>query len=114
MKLPSRIKFADEKVKQAFDELEHSTTEDRTLYKFLNQALENLEENAFTGIQIPKKQIPKEYIRKYNIDNMWKYNLPNAWRLLYSVARDKVIVLSIILDWLDHKTYNRKFKYKKK
>ncbi len=113
MRLSCKIKFADEKVKKAFEELEHSATEGKGLYKFLVQAFENLEENAFAGTQIPKKQIPKEYIRKYGIDNCWKYNLPNAWRLLYSVARDEVVVLSIVLEWLDHKNYSRRFGYKK-
>ena len=113
MKLSSKIKFADGKIKKAFEELEYSATEERVLYRFLIRAFKNLEENAFLGIQIPKKQIPKEYLRKYGIDNCWKYNLPNAWRLLYSIAREEVVVISIILEWLDHKTYNRKFKYKK-
>ncbi|MFH1752156.1 MAG: type II toxin-antitoxin system RelE/ParE family toxin [archaeon] len=98
MILPSKIKFADEKVKKAFEELENNTTEDKQLYKFLNQAFENLEENAFAGIQIPKKQIPKTFFREYGINNCWKYNLPNAWRLLYSVGRDEVIVVSIVLE----------------
>lgn len=111
MKLPSKVKFADEKVKRAFEQLECSTTEDRQLYSFLVQAFRNLEDNAFAGIQIPKKLIPKEYIEKYGIDNCWKYNLPNAWRLLYSVARNEVIVISIVLEWLDHKNYERKFNY---
>lgn len=111
MKLPSKIKFADSKVKSAFEMPGHSTSEDRRLFYFLIQAFENLKENAFAGIQIPKKLIPKEYIRKYGIDNCWKYNLPNAWRLLYAVERDEVIVLSIILEWLSHKEYQRKFKY---
>ena len=111
MKLSSKIKFADDKIKKAFEELEHSTTEDKQLYKFLTQAFENLEENAFTGIQIPKKQIPKEYVKKYGIDNCWKYNLPNAWRLLYSVGREEVIVISLILEWHKHKKYDRIFKY---
>ncbi|MFH1234907.1 MAG: hypothetical protein V1493_04830, partial [Candidatus Diapherotrites archaeon] len=100
MKLPSRIKFADEKVKKALEDLEYSTTEDRQLFKFLSQALQNLQENAFAGIQIPKKQIPKEYLQKYRITNCWKYNLPNAWRLLYSVEREEILVVSIILEWL--------------
>jgi len=34
MKLPSKIKFADEKVKRAFERLSTSTTEDGQLYKF--------------------------------------------------------------------------------
>lgn len=114
MRLPSKVKFFDEKTKFAFEELEHSTTEDRQLFKFLNQAFENLEENAFSGIQIPKKQIPKEFIKKHGIDNCWKYNLPSAWRLLYTVSRDKVFVLSIILEWNNHKEYGRKLKYKRR
>ena len=112
MKLPSKIKFADEKVKKAFEELEHSTTEDQQLYKFLVQAFKNLEENAFSGIQEPKRLIPKQYLKKYDIDNLWKYNLPNAWRLLYSVGRDEVTVISIVIEWFKHKKYDRKFGYK--
>ena len=109
MKLSSNIKFADEKVKKAFEELENSEIGDKQLNKFLIQAFENLEENAFIGIQIPKRQIPKEYIKKYGIDNCWKYNLPDAWRLLYSVAQEKILVVTIILEWLDHKSYSKKF-----
>jgi Txe/YoeB family toxin of Txe-Axe toxin-antitoxin module len=110
----SIIRFADPKVRQAFKELEQSKTEDKKLYKFINRAFDDLEENAFCGIQIPKKQIPKEYIQKYGIDNCWKYNLPNAWRLLYSVLDNKEIkVISLILEWMDHKNYCKKFNYKK-
>ncbi|MDO8538163.1 MAG: hypothetical protein Q7S21_04725 [archaeon] len=114
MILPSKIRFADEKIKKAFQELENSTTEDKQLFKFLNQAFKNIEENAFCRIQIPKKLIPKEFFKKYEIDNCWKYNLPNAWRLLYSVAREEVVVISIILEWGKHKHYERRLGYKTK
>jgi len=113
MILPCKIKFADEKVKKAFEELQYSTTEDKHLFDFLERAFKDIEKNAFCGIQISKKQIPKEYLKKYGIDNCWKYNLPNAWRLLYSVAREEVTVISIILEWSKHKEYDRKFNYKK-
>ena len=112
MKLASKIRFADEKIKLAFQTLEHSTTEDLALHGFLAKAFENIRENAFSGIQVPKKQIPNEYFRKYGIDNCWKYDLPKGWRLIYSVARDEIIVVSIILEWYDHKKYSRKFGYK--
>ncbi|MBC8522280.1 MAG: hypothetical protein H8D26_09920, partial [Methanomicrobia archaeon] len=92
-----RVVFADEKLKEAFEKLTDSTTENRNLYKWLNRAFDDISENAFCGIQIPKRLIPKVYIEKYGIDNLWKYNLPNAWRLLYSVARDEIIIISIIL-----------------
>jgi hypothetical protein len=48
---------------------------------------------------------------KYGIDNLWKYDLPGAWRLLYSVSGDKIEVMAIILEWLNHKKYEKRFGY---
>jgi Txe/YoeB family toxin of Txe-Axe toxin-antitoxin module len=106
-----KVVFADEKLKNAFDKLRDSKTDDKNLYKWLNRAFDDIAKNAFCGIQIPKRIIPKKYIDKYGIDNLWKYNLPNAWRLLYSVARDEIIIISIILEWLPHKEYEKRFDY---
>jgi hypothetical protein len=72
--------------------LKNTNTEDENLHKLLNRAFDDICENAFCGIQIPKKQIPKEYLKKYGIDNLWKYDLPKAWRLMYSVARMKLLL----------------------
>ena len=113
MKLPSKITFAEDKLKKAFEKLKEDKTEDTQLYKFLVRAFKDIEENAFCGIRISKKLIPKEYKKKYGIDNLWKYNLPNAWRIIYSVGKEELIVVSIVLEWLDHTSYSRKFKYKK-
>lgn len=108
----SEIIFADEKIKEALEKLKNSKTEDKKLYDFLVRAFDDLEKNAFCGIQIPKKQIPKEYHHKYgSLDNLWKYNLPNAWRLIYTIKNNEVVVLSIILEWMSHKDYERKFNY---
>jgi len=63
------------------------------------------------GIAIPKRLIPKEYIRRYRIDNLWKYDLPKGWRLLYTVQGNNVNIVSIIVEWMDHKNYKRRFKY---
>ncbi len=111
--MKSQVFFADPKIQKAFEDLKDSKTEDKKLYKWIDRAIDDLEEDAFCGIQIPKKQIPKEYTKKYDIDNLWKYNLPNSWRLLYSVANNEVIIISILIEWLDHKNYERKFKYTK-
>lgn len=94
----SEIKFSDEKLKKVFEELQFSKTEDKKLYEWIDRAMDDLEENAFCGTQIPKKLFPKEYVQKYQITNLWKYDLPNGWRLLYTVGRDGIIVLSIILE----------------
>ena len=109
--MKSEIKFADKKIQKSFEALKESKTEDQRLYKWICRAFEDLEENAFCGIRIPKRLIPKVYIDKYGIDNLWKYDLPRSWRLIYSVANDGICVLSIILEWMDHKNYERKFNY---
>jgi len=109
MELPSKIQFADDKVKEAFEELE--SCNEKGLYEWLVKAFKDIEKNAFCGIQIPKRLIPKEYLKKYNVHNLWKYNLPNAWRLIYSIESKEIIVISIILEWMNHKEYNRRFNY---
>ena len=78
MKLPSDIRFAEDSIKETLYKLEQGDDSERELFKFINQALDNIEENAFCGIQIPKKLIPKEYASKYGVKNLWKYDLPKA------------------------------------
>jgi len=103
---PCEIQFADEKLQETYENVK-----EEPLKKQLERALCDIKENPFCGIQIPKKQIPKEYIQKYNAKNIWKYNLPGAWRLIYSIEGGEAIIITIILDWMDHKTYEKKFKY---
>ena len=98
----------DEKLKKAYHGL---AAEDGELYKWVSKAISDLEKNAFCGIQIPKRLIPKCYIRKYGIDNLWKHNMPKGWRLIYSVAHGKVCIITIILEWMKHKDYEKRFRY---
>ena len=109
--MKAEIVFADGKLKDAFDKLRDSATEDRQLYQMLKRAFADIESNPSGFIHIPRNLIPKEYKQKYDIDNLWKYDLPNGWRLLYSLSKDKILLLAIILEWLDHKDYERRFKY---
>jgi len=106
--MQSNIQFANEKIKESFEKLKEA---DQKLHKIIEQNLKNIEKNAFYGIQIPKKLIPKEYLEKFNVKNLWKCNLPDAWRLIYSIEGRNLVVFSIILDWMDHKTYEKRFKY---
>ena len=111
MKLPSTARFADDSLKKAFEQLKAAKGDEKKLYEWLRRAFNDIEVNAFCGIQVPKKLIPKEYLQKYGVHNVWKHNLPNAWRLLYSVENQEIVVVSIILEWMNHKEYERKFKY---
>jgi len=106
--MKSKVVFGNSKLKDSFEKLKKSKTEDKKLYEWLIRAFEDLENDAFCGVQVPKKLIPKEYGK---IDNLWKYNLPNAWRLIYTIKTNEIIVLSIVLEWMGHKKYERKFNY---
>jgi len=107
----AEIQFVNEKVKEAFEKLKSGKYEDKRIYEWISRAFVDIKQNPFCGIQIPGRLIPKEYLRKYNIHNLFKYNLPDAWRLLYSVEDNQIFILSIILEWLDHKEYERRFHY---
>ena len=71
------VLFGDEKIRQAFECLKEGKYEDKELHRFISRAIEDLKQDPFCGIPIPKKLIPKEYKIKYNVNNLWKYNLPN-------------------------------------
>ena len=51
------------------------------------------------------------YITKYGINNLWKFNFHKNWRLMYSVASDGTQVVTMVLEWLPHKEYERRFGY---
>jgi Txe/YoeB family toxin of Txe-Axe toxin-antitoxin module len=88
-------------------------SEHQVLLKSINRAIELLKNNPFIGIQIPKRLIPKKYIEKFDVTNLWKFNLANYWRMIYTVTSEEIKIISFILDIVDHKTYDRLFGYKK-
>ena len=73
--------------------------------------MKDIKNNPSCGTKIPKKLWSRVYIEKYNILNLWKYDLPNSWRLIYTIKEDDIQVIGVILEWFDHKNYERRFKY---
>src|SRR3989344_4818467 len=97
------VGFATEDITKAFNELKDGKFEDKQLYGFIQRAIDDLKKNPFVGKNIPKNLIPKEYIKKYGVDNLRKYDLPNAWRLIYTLKGNELLIVSVILEWMDHK-----------
>lgn len=102
------VNFIDEKLKEAFEKLKDSS--EKELYKFICRAIDDLKENPTYGVHIPQKLIPK-YTNDYQVRNLWKYDLPKSWRLIYTIESDEIKIVSIILDWMTHKEYDRLFRY---
>lgn len=103
--------FFDERIKTAFLTLTTSTEQDRQIHAHLNAAFDLIARDAFCGVQVPKRLIPKSYLATYSIDNLWKNNFHKSWRLMYSLASDGENVIALIIEWLPHKEYERRFGY---
>ena len=109
--MKAALYFADDQIRQDFFMLQSGRAEDKEIFNQLNTAFDMIATDPFCGIQVPKRLIPKMYITKYGIDNLWKFNFHKNWRLLYSVAGDGTQVVTLVLEWLSHKEYERRFGY---
>lgn len=102
------VGFINEETKKEYQD---AKKENPKLFEFLERATDDIKKNPTGYVKIPAKLWPKEYVTKFRITNLWKYDLPNGWRLIYTIANDEVTIMAIILEWLDHKNYERRFKY---
>ena len=89
---------------------------ERTILNAITNKIEIIKSNPHYGDPIAKSFIPKEYIDKYKISNLFRVELPNYWRMLYSLidGETKIEIIAFVIDIIDHPTYNKKFRYKKR
>jgi len=95
------------------EEAPRSKTE-RTILNSINKKVEVIKTNPHYGDPIAKTLIPKEYLDRYEITNLFRVELPNFWRMLYTLkdGDTKCEIIAFVLDLIDHPTYNKKFGYK--
>ena len=112
-----RVKYSPE-IERQLKELEESIKQKdikfhRQLLKAIKREKEFLETNPHRGIQIQKDKIPWEYVQRYGVTNLWKINLPDYWRMIYTIVGNDLEIISILLEFMDHKEYDKKFGYDK-
>ena len=90
------------------------STEEMQLLNSIKQKIEFIKSNPFYGDNIQKHLIPKEYIIKYQVSNLFRVELSNFWRMIYTVKGNQAEIISFILDIINHPTYDKKFGYKKR
>ena len=91
---------------------EKGNGEARYLLEIVEKGLAKLMASPEVGKHVPKRLIPKEYIVRYGVTNLWKLNLDSYWRLIYTLEGDRVKLYAIVLEVLDHRRYDRKFGYR--
>ena len=85
--------------------------EAKLMLELIDRGIAKLSANPEAGKHIQKRLIPKEYIAKYEVTNLWKLNLDSYWRMIYTLTGNEVKLFAIVLEVLDHKSYDRKFGY---
>ena len=119
---PTKVIITGE-AKEEFDDLNKvvgeeiakgiTSSDHQTLLNSIKQKIEILKANPEYGTQIPKDRTPKEYVRDYDVNNLWKVDLSGAWRMIYTIRGSEVEIISLILDIMNHRDYEKKFRYKR-
>lgn len=105
---PEKVVFFDEELENSFNELPDKDP----IKKGIIRAIKFIQEDFSCGRNVKKELIPKELIQKYNLTNLWIYDLPNGWRLLYFITSSgEVKIIAAVLDWMNHKDYEKLFKF---
>ncbi len=78
------------------------------LLKSIDQKISYLKTNPLAGDHA-QQPLPCELVDKYGINNLWIIDLVNYWRMFYTLKPDKVEIIALVLDWVDHERYNKMF-----
>ncbi len=105
------VGFLDEICLEEFTRLKQGKFEDRRLASEIETVMDELKENPTSGIQIERRLWPKKYTQ-YGINNLWKYDMQRGWRLIYMIRGSKLEIEVTILEWFDHKGYEKRFGYR--
>ena len=106
-----RVVFVDPSLKVDLEKLEKGTFEERRLAGWIRKAIDRLLVDPKYGVKVPSYLWPKEYIQDYKITNLWKIDLPQGWRMMYTIRKNELELLSVILEWFDHTNYGRRHHY---
>ena len=90
---------------------EKGNNEAKYLLKLIEKGIEKLRVDKEAGKRIKKGLIPSYYNSKYEVTNLWNLNLDSFWRMIYTIMGTDVKLMIIVLEVLDHKSYDRRFGY---
>ena len=98
------------------EELQRGVTSsvNQTILRSIERVRGWLKDNPFAGEQVQKSMIPKFYVDKHGIANLWRIELSNYWRLVYTIQSNEIEIIDFVLNIVDHKKYDKIFGYKGK
>jgi|SRR3989344_9464772 len=115
------VKLSEE-ANEVFEELNRIVGEEKqkgietsfhqTLLRSILRVKDLLKQNPFAGDQVPKRQMPDKYDKKYDAQNIWRIELADRWRLVYTITGNQVEITAFVMDIYNHKDYDKVFGYK--
>jgi len=82
------------------------------LLRLIDRGMARIIEDYESGQKIQKKLFPEYYKDKYGINNLWRLKLDNSWRMIYTLVGQRIRIIAVVLELLNHKKYNKRFGYK--
>ena len=118
MKKRVRIILSPE-AEEVYNYLVKEATENKFEKSILNSFIKKkdlIKINRHYGDAISKDKIPKKYVDKFGIKNLFRVELPHYWRMIYTLTNNEkdVEIICFILNIFSHEKYNKVFGYKKK
>jgi len=89
-----------------------SSSINQTLLRSITRSIDILKENPFAGNQVPKGLIPTDYVKTYEVNNVWRIELADRWRMIYTIDGDSIKIITFILEIFNHRDYDKRFGYK--
>lgn len=112
---PAQVCFESEQLRTAYEELKASRkTEDKRLCKKLKAAINVLRQKPAAGDTVHDYQVPKEYRQKHGPGRRYLvYRLSDSMRLTYILSGKDGVRRVILVEWMTHGEYERRFGYRK-
>lgn len=110
---PARVILSQE-AEEAYNYLNARSAKskiERSIFNSIKKKVELIKANPHYGDPVSKNLIPKEYVVKYGITNLFRVELSGFWRMLYTLTNDEseIEIIAFVLDIVDHRSYDKKF-----
>ena len=94
-----------------FMKLYNSLDSKSPLKRDVDNAIDTLKRNPLSGEKIQKQLWPEKYVKRHQVNNLFRYRLAGGYRLIYTIVAKSNNTTSVILDALDHGEYDNVFGY---
>ncbi|MGI0056256.1 MAG: hypothetical protein ACREAK_02645, partial [Nitrosarchaeum sp.] len=81
------------------------------IYRKIKSIIDDLKNDVVVGVRLKQKQIPKYYVKKHDVNAIYKVDLPNYFRLIYGILVIHGEKKVLLMELFDHGKYNKRFGY---